>query len=107
MSSALKKNKRFLGFLLDKNTALNQKRAIIFTASETQLTAVGEILFNIIAGVLPLPKKTRELLRKHRLLIQKLNKAKGKTKSKFLGAKYIQVCELLLSVRNIILDLIA
>lgn len=107
MSSALKKNKRFLSFLLDKNTPLNQKRAVIFTASETQLTAVAEILFNISAGVLPLPKKTRELLQKHRSLIQKANKAKGKAKLKFLSAKYNKVCDLLLSVRNIILDLIA
>ncbi|MEW8563464.1 MAG: hypothetical protein AB2541_15230 [Candidatus Thiodiazotropha sp.] len=107
MSSALKKNKRFLSFLLDKNTPLNQKRAVIFTASETQLTAVAEIIFNISAGVLPLPKKTRELLQKHRLLIQKANKAKGKAKLKFLRAKYNKVCDLLLSVRNIILDLIA
>lgn len=104
MSSALKKNKRFLSFLLDKNTPLNQKRAVIFTASET---AVAEIIFNISAGVLPLPKKTRELLQKHRLLIQKANKAKGKAKLKFLRAKYNKVCDLLLSVRKIILDLIA
>ena len=107
MSSVLKKNKHFLSFFLDKNTPLNQKRAVIFTASETQLTAVAEILFNISAGVLPLPKKARDLLQKHRHLIQKLNKAKGKAKSKFLSAKYSQVCDLLLSVRNIILDLIA
>ena len=105
MSTARKINKRFFGFLLDKNTPLNQKRAFIFTASETQITAVAEILFNISAGMLPLPKKTRKLLQKHRFLIQKLNKAKGK--SKFLSAKYNQVCDLLLSVRNIILDLIA
>lgn len=107
MSSVLKKNKLFLSYLLDKNTPVNQKRAVIFTASETQLTAVAEILFNISAGVIPLPKKAKVLLQKHRLFIEKANKASGKARIKLLNTKYNQVCDLLLSVRKIILDLIA
>ena len=107
MSSVLKKNKDFLYYLLHKNTPLIQKRAIIFTASETQIAAVAEILFNISAGVIPLPKKTRLLLSKYKSLVQKANKAKGKGVSKLLTKKYVQVCDLLLSVKNIILDLIA
>lgn len=106
MSSALKKNKHFLNYLLDKNTPLKQKRALIFTASEAQLTAVAEILFNISGGVIPLPKKARALLQKHRLFIKKANKTKGKSRSKLLSAKYERVCDLLLSVRKIILELI-
>lgn len=107
MSSVIKKNKLFLNYLLNKNTPLNQKRAVIFTASDTQLTAVAEILLNISAGVIPLPKRARTLLQIHRLFVQKANKAKGKARLKFLSAKYHQVCDLLLSVRKLILDLIA
>ena len=78
MSSTLKKNKAFLNYLLHKNTPLSQKRALIFTASETQIAAVAEILFNISAGVIPLPKKARLLLIKYKGLLQKANKSKAK-----------------------------
>lgn len=107
MSSLLKKNKLFLEYLLDKNTQLNQKQAIIFTGSDTQLNTVAEILYNISTGVIPVSKNTRNLLQKHRLLIKKINKVSGKARSKLLRSKYKQVCDLLLSVRNLILDLLA
>ena len=107
MSSTLKKNKGFLNYLLNKNTPLNQKRAIIFTASEAQLAAVVEILFNISAGVIPLPKTARLLLIKHKSLIKKVNKSKGKVAGKLVSKQYSQVCDLLVSVKNIILDLIS
>ena len=106
MSSTLKKNKAFLNYLLHKNSPLSQKRALIFTPSETQIAAVAEILFNISAGVIPLPKKARLLLIKNKALLQKAKKSKGRAVSKLLTSKYILVCDLLLSVKNIILDLI-
>ena len=107
MSSLLKKNNVFLNYFLHKNTPLNQKRALIFTASESQISAVAEILFNISAGVIPISKKARLLRIKYKPLLQKANKLKGKVVSKLLTKKYNQVCDLLLSVKSVILDLIA
>ncbi|MCG8032161.1 MAG: hypothetical protein N0E59_23445 [Candidatus Thiodiazotropha taylori] len=107
MSSVLKKNKLFLKNLLDRNTPLNQKRAIIYTASDRQLSAVAEIVFNVGAGVIPLPKTARILLKKYRLFIEKANRLKGKARSKLLTERYKQVCDILLSVGKIVLEIIA
>lgn len=107
MSSNLRKAKLFLACLLDKFTPLNQKHALVFTASELQVKAVAEIVYNLNAGVIPLPKSTKALLQKNKKLIRGIIRASARAKSKLIRDGYKRVCELIGSVRRLVLELLA
>lgn len=107
MSSTLKKAKPFLELLLENSTPLNQKHALLFSACDFQANAVVEILYNLTAGVIPLSKTTKQLLLKYRKLIQGIIKGSIKGRAKRIRLKYKNICDILVSVRSIVLGLIA
>ena len=106
MTATLKKAKPFLVLFLDRSTSLNQKHALLLTASAFQAKAVAEILHNISGGLLPVPKQTKLLLRKYKFLLKGISKGTLKSKIKTLRSKYKRVCDLLISVRKLVLDLL-
>ena len=66
----LRKNKVFLEYLLNKNTPLIQKQALIFTASDTQLNSVSEIIHNLNAGIIRLSNNCKALLKKTQKVVK-------------------------------------
>lgn len=106
MSATLNRAKPFLALFLDRSTSLNQKHALLLTASEFQAKAVAEILYNISGGLLPLTKEAKILLKKNKKLLKGISKGTLKSKIKLLRSKYKQVCDLIISVRKLVLGLL-
>lgn len=102
----MKNAKSFLILLIERTTPLNQRHALLFTASNAQAAAVAEILYNLGAGVVSLPKQCKLLVEKYRKLIQSITKASVKTRSKILRNKYKRICELIISARSLLLELL-
>ena len=107
MSWAVKKSAHFLNLLLDVLTPLNQKHALIFTSSDLQANALAEILLNLSAGLIRLPKQAELVIKKNQPLIKSVNKLKSSKRGSLIRNKYKRVCSIIVAAKKIIIELLA
>ena len=106
MSVSLTKAKPYLILFLDRLTSANQQYALLQTASDFQAKAVAEILYNLSSGVLPLSKNTKLLIKKYKKLFKSVSEGSVKSKINLIRSKYKRVCEILISAKRLILELL-
>lgn len=105
MTSVVQKTLSFIDLISDKSTNKKQKKCLLQTASERQVTAICEILYNIVYGELKVSKREKKALKTHsKLLNFLLLKKKQKKHKQFILCKYSKfIFNILKSVRRQIL----
>lgn len=69
MTSVVQKTLSFIDLISDKSTNKKQKKCLLQTASERQVTAICEILYNIVYGELKVSKREKKALKTHSKLL--------------------------------------
>lgn len=63
MTSVVQKTFSFIDLISDKSTNKKQKKCLLQTASERQVTAICEILYNIVYGELKVSKREKKIFK--------------------------------------------
>lgn len=103
-SVLLRSEQNFLRLLLQ--TSREQGCLLLGTATSKQIGAICEIALNLLTQVLP--KAIRSIVRRHKLLLEKLAKTKLaiQSKARLLKKHCKIILRILLSIRDLLLDLI-
>ena len=107
MTPAVKATRHFLSLLVDSQTPLNQKHTLIFTSSSSQAGVLAEIIFNLGAGLIHLPKSAKPVIKRNSSLIKAISEAKTSTRAALIRNKYKRVCSIIVSALKLIRDLLA
>lgn len=71
MSTTLHNVSSYLKLIFDKDTPLEQRLGLIYTASVKQVFALIEIIHNVLSGYIPLSKKIQTFMRKDKRVFLK------------------------------------
>ena len=91
MSKTIRKAYSYLDLMLDNSTPSKQSKYLIQTATENQVNALCEVLYNIIYGDITISVKDRKSLTKRKKLVDfLLSKNKPISNKRTLFQRYIK-----------------
>lgn len=82
MSRNVSKAGHFFKLLLDQSTTKLQGIGLIYSANPTQVTAITEIIHNLILGNIPLSKNVKVAINKHKTILHTLGNSTVSYKKK-------------------------
>lgn len=108
MSINLNKAAVYLKLLVDRDITKLQRFGLIYTANKTQISALVEIVHNILAGSVPLPKIVLKTIKRRQAILKEFSNPKNSNKKKVLLIKehFRLFANVLFIVRDVILKLL-